>query len=501
MNLSNLVIPEGKTFAARTEPFHELLQADFELFINVPGVLSKFKHTKVVEGAHFTCGNGWTKDMASNGQRQLKCKTCSSRLNWKHFAQDVYEFIKFHQEATTPIVLETPMQAKRAKTFQVQRDNAMDIETGSPFITQVVRRETSERYEPNDSFKELSKSITEQVMTQIQIIMPQQVANVIEKYFENERIEKQKMREQYMEMKSAMDKMNEQLNLINEKVNEKGNNEKQNDKTTPTMAQVVADGVPKQIEQPKTAQQETTVVKATNQTLEEMRDDMSDISETTRTNIEKESRSDKERNFKIAALKEARKMNKVNKRVKGPVRESIMEFDTIYVSRLERRSYRNMKTLIEGIGADLSKVKRMTWVALSTIEFWVDKSYKSDLMRIFNGVGWNVRETMEIEKCRTDDAPDEVKHNQFQKAARHYGTLLYDCRMIIKDQYYEEGLTKFIQGKGQRFVDAVMLQIKDFETKANQMETTIVDSNTLNNNQANQQRTDAADTQAEACRQ
>ena len=108
---------------------------------------------------------------------------------------------------------------------------------------------------------------------------------------------------------------------------------------------------------------------------------------------------------------------------------------------------------------------------------------------------------MDIEKCRTDDAPDEVKHNQFQKAARHYGTLLHDCRKFIKDQYYENGLVKFIQSKGQRFVDAVELQIKDYERRENQVAMQVDDTNMQEDTQASQLRTDAADTQAEGYRQ
>ncbi len=316
------------------------------------------------------------------------------------------------------------------------------------------------------------------------------------------------MRNQYTQMQNTMATMAEQLKIISEKVN--GNTTTpayaepaQRTTTTPTMAQVVASAT---VTQPAMAQQ-SVVLTTTGapQTLEELRDDISDISETTMTTIKGTSKSEKEVKFKMAAVKQARKMNKAKAKAKGPAKDSIIEYDVLYVSRLERKSYKDMKTLINGLGADLAKIKRMTWVALSTIELWIDKSYKDDLMKIFKMVGWNVRPSIEMEKCRTDDAPEDVKHNQFQKAARHYGTLLYDCQFFIKDRYYENGLKKFIESKGQRFVDAVQIHMVDIERKSQEKQgqrQTDGDVDMQDNQpQANQESSDAADRQAEPTQQ
>jgi hypothetical protein len=341
-------------------------------------------------------------------------------------------------------------------------------------------------------------------MTQIQIIIPKQIGKAIESYFVQERKEKEEMRNQYKQMQDTMSTMAEQLKMISDKVNGNTSTPAQPEsaettmKTTPTMAQVVASTT--KIAATTTT---TTTIKAP-QTLEELRDDISDISETTMTTIKESSKSDKEAKFKMEAVKQARKMNKAKPKSKGPAKDAIIDYDVLYVSRLERKSYKEMKTLIQGLGADLTKVKRMTWVALSTIELWIDKNYKNDLMKIFKGVGWEVRPSIEIEKCRTDDAPEDVKHNQFQKAARHYGTLLYDCQKFIKDKYYENGLIKFIESKGQRFVDTVQIHMADMERKAleqqkakQQQSDVDVDMQDNQQQQAQQERSDAADTQAE----
>jgi hypothetical protein len=76
-------------------------------------------------------------------------------------------------------------------------------------------------------------------------------------------------------------------------------------------------------------------------------------------------------------------------------------------------------------------------------------------------IGWSVRSSVALETTRTADAPDEVKHNQFQKAARHYGTLVYEARTFTQDKYYEEGLLAFIESKGERFKETVMIKIND----------------------------------------
>jgi hypothetical protein len=315
----------------------------------------------------------------------------------------------------------------------------------------------------------ITQKVCEQVMGQVMIVMNKQLADAIGKYFENERMEKEMLRKQYKDMKSMMDKMNDKLEKISEKVeSNQGDSPLASADPGPTPAESWSTVVTSRRQTGQTLssgvmKQGTPTIATPNKfaTLKEIRDDMSDISEGTLEAIGKASKSDKEKEFRVAALKEARKMNKANRKSRGPEREAIKEFDVLFISSLARKSYRDMKVLFQGLGLELRRIKKLTWVAKSTLEVWLDKTYKAEVMGKLQSIGWNVRSSVALETTRTADAPEEVKHNQFQKAARHYGTLVYEARTFTQDKYYEEGLLAFIESKGERFKETVMIKIND----------------------------------------
>ena len=476
MSRGRIEVPPGKTFGYSVKPFTELDSLEFENFIGQPGMLANFRHSKEVEGVMRYCCLGFTKDKAHNGERQLKCKSCDSKINWKHFAADVYAFLNGGSDADD-VDMENSLgmsASKRKKgTFESDDDHVRDDELGS---SQIMPQSAM-----SSSIGLITKNVCEQVMGQVMIVMNQQLADAIGKYFETERLEKEMLRKQYADMKVMMDKMNDKLMMISQNVAEKQT------VASPPLAKQLAFNDPTPVESWAVAtskgnqkvfsgntmqsQKDTPIALNENKfaTLQDFRDDMSDLSEGTLETIGQASKSEKEKTFRIAAMKMARQMNKAGRKSNGTPREPIKEFDVIFISSLTRKAYREVKVLFEGLGLDLARIKKLTWVAKSTLEVWVDKGYKAEMMGKLQSIGWNVRVAVALEKTRTEDVSDEVKHNQFQKAARHYGQLLHEARRFNRDAYYEEGLLAFIATKGELFMQTVMTKIKDIEL-ANQQD-------------------------------